>query len=71
MTAAKKSQPRWTAASLGVRPFQIPRCASCQAGLCDSAGNPRWDVLSGMRLVCLGCRRRPGAMPRKAVTARG
>lgn len=36
------------------RPFQIPLCARCGTGLCDRAGNPRWDVVGDMRLVCLG-----------------
>lgn len=37
----------------GAKQFQIPRCASCGAPLCDSAGEPRWDLLEE-RFVCLG-----------------
>jgi hypothetical protein len=37
----------------GAKQFQIPRCASCGALLCDGKGEPRWDLLEE-RFVCLG-----------------
>lgn len=58
MTTSTK--PRYadvTAATLGIRPFQIPPCARCGALLADVHGNPRWDVVGKLTLVCLGgCR---------------
>lgn len=43
-----------TARDLGVPVFRIPPCARCGAFLADRDGNPRWDVTSELRLVCLG-----------------
>jgi hypothetical protein len=66
VTAATK--PRYataTAEQLGVRVFQCPPCARCGAQLADGDGNPRWDVVGRLTLVCLGgCRRQ--RMARKA-----
>ncbi|MCY1141360.1 hypothetical protein OWR29_25460 [Actinoplanes sp. Pm04-4] len=49
-----------TAATFGVPVFHGIRCADCKAGLHNSKGQPRWDVIgSGGRLafVCQGgCR---------------
>lgn len=46
-----------TARDLGVPVFRIPPCALCGAFLADQHGNPRWDVVGQLTLVCLGgCR---------------
>lgn len=42
------------AVQLGVRPFVTPGCARCGAPLCDRAGNPRWEIVGQLTLVCLG-----------------
>jgi hypothetical protein len=42
-----------------VRPFRIPACRRCGAWLCDSTGEPRWDVEWPLRFVCLGGCPRP------------
>lgn len=44
-------------AASGVRVFYGVRCADCGAGLHDSQGEPRWEILFPLRFVCLhGCR---------------
>lgn len=40
-----------TARDLGIKPFGRVRCQRCRAGLHDSAGNPRWEILDG-QFVC-------------------
>lgn len=68
MTLAKTRLATATAASLGVRPFQIPPCARCGDLLADTRGNPRWDVVGQLTLVCLGGCRRLGRMRKAQLT---
>lgn len=68
--AGLKTRDKPLRVGVDCRPFHIFRCQNqgCRAPLCDTDGNPRWDLLEG-RFVCLqGCRmpQRPGAA-RKAV----
>lgn len=55
MTAAKLPRlAKATARDLGVPVFHIPPCARCGDLLADANGNPRWDVVDRLTLVCLG-----------------
>lgn len=52
-----------------IRPFVAPPCRLCGQSLCDSDGQPRWDVVGDLMFICLeSCHPepKPGLLRRQA-----